>query len=71
MAKVIGFPSSSVCGRRRLSVVGFLLSRLDRRSARPARLRPEEWSDRMLKDIGLADRGWTERLPSRQVLPPR
>ena len=47
------------------------LSRLDRRSAQPARLRPEEWSDRMLKDIGLADRGWTERLPSRQVLPPR
>ena len=70
MAKVIGFPSSSVCGRR-LSVVGFLLSRLDRREGKPAMLRLEEWSDRMLKDIGLADRGWTERLPSRQVLPPR
>ena len=71
MAKVIGFPSSSVCGRRRLSVVGFLLNRLDRRSAQPARLRPEEWSDRMLKDIGLSDRDWAGTLPSRQPWLPR
>ena len=71
MAKVISFSSSSVCGRPRLSVVGFLLSRLDRRAGRPAQLKPEEWSGRMLKDIGLSDQGWTERLPSRQVLPPR
>jgi len=71
MAKVIGFPSSSVCGRRRLSVVGLLFGRLQRSSHRPAPLNPEEWSDRMLRDIGLSDQGWTERLPSRQVLPPR
>ena len=70
MAKVIGFPSSSVCGRR-LSVIGFLLSRLDRRAGQPARLRPEEWSDRMLKDIGLSDQDWSERLPSRQPWLPR
>ena len=70
MAKVIGFPSSSVCGRR-LSVVGFLLSRLDRRSAQPARLRPEEWSDRMLKDIGLSDRDRAGTLPSRRSWLPR
>jgi hypothetical protein len=71
MAKVIGFPSSSVCGRGRLSVVGLLFGRLQRSAHRPAPLNPEEWSDRMLKDIGLSDQGWTERLPSRQVLPPR
>ena len=47
------------------------LSRLDRRSARPARLRPEEWSDRMLKDIGLSDRDWAGTLPSRQPWLPR
>ena len=63
MAKVIGFPSSSVCGRR-LSVVGFLLSRLDRREGKPAMLRLEEWSDRMLKDIGLSDQDRAGMLPS-------
>jgi len=70
MAKVIGFPSSSACGRR-LSVVGFLLSRLQRAEHRPAPLNPEEWSGHMLKDIGLSDQGWTARLPSRQPWPPR
>ena len=70
MAKVIGFPSSSVCGRRP-SVVGFLLSRLDRRAGQPARLRPEEWSERMLKDIGLSDRDRAGTLPSRQPWLPR
>ena len=71
MAKVIGFPSSSACSRRRLSVVGFLLSRLDPRAGRPAQLRPEEWSDRMLKDIGLSDQDWAGTLPSRRPWPPR
>ena len=71
MAKVIGFPSSSVCDRRRLSIVGFLLGRLDRRAGRPARLKPEEWSDRMLKDIGLSDQDWAGTLPSRRPWPPR
>jgi hypothetical protein len=70
MAKVIGFPSSSVCGRR-LSVVGFLLSRLDRRAGRPARLKPEEWSERMLKDIGLSGQDWAGTLPSWRHWPPR
>jgi hypothetical protein len=70
MAKVIGFPSSSVCGRR-LSVVGFLLSRLERRAGRPARLRPEEWSERMLKDIGLSDQDRANMLPSRRHWLPR
>lgn len=65
MAKVIGFPSSSVCGRR-LSVIGFLLSRLDRRAGQPAMLRPEEWSERMLKDIGLSDQDRAGMLPSRR-----
>ena len=71
MAKVIGFPSSSVCGRRRLSVVGLLFGRLQRSSHRPAPLNPEEWSDRMLKDIGLSDRDWAGTLPSRQPWLPR
>ncbi|HKF60821.1 MAG TPA: hypothetical protein VKB42_05640 [Dongiaceae bacterium] len=70
MAKVIGFPSSSVCGRR-LSVVGLLFSRLQRSAHRPAPLNPEEWSDRMLKDIGLSDQAWSERLPSRDPWLPR
>ena len=70
MAKVIGFSSSSVCGRR-LSVIGFLLSRLQRSEPRPAPFYPEEWSDRMLRDIGLSDRDSAERLPSRQPWLPR
>jgi hypothetical protein len=70
MAKVMGFPSSSVCGRR-LSVVGLLFSRPQRSAHRPAPLNPEEWSGHMLKDVGLSDRGWTERLPSRQAWLPR
>jgi hypothetical protein len=47
------------------------LNRLDRRSAQPARLRPEEWSDRMLKDIGLSDQDRAGTLPSRQPWLPR
>ena len=70
MAKVIGFPSSSVCGRR-LSVVGFLLSRLQRSEHRPAPLNPEEWSDRMLKDIGLSDQDRAGMLPSWRYWLPR
>ena len=71
MAKVIGFPSSSVCGRRRLSVVGLLFGRLQRSAHSPARLNPEEWSDRMLKDIGLSDQDRAGMLPSWRYWPPR
>ena len=71
MAKVIGFSPSSACGARRLSVLGRLLKHLDRTVRRPAQLNPEEWSEHMLRDVGLSDARWAETLPSRQPWPPR
>jgi hypothetical protein len=69
MAKVIGFFPSSACGARRLSVVGRLLRHLDGATQPPAQLNPEEWSDHMLRDIGLSDQRWAETLPSRRPWP--
>ena len=71
MAKVIGFSPSSACSARQLSVLGRLLRHMDRAVRRPGQLNPEEWSEHMLRDVGLSDARWTETLPSRQPWPPR
>jgi hypothetical protein len=67
MAKVIQRVSYAPQGSRWL--IGFrgLLARLGTARRRPARLNPEEWSGRMLRDVGLSEY-LVEDLPSRRPM---
>jgi hypothetical protein len=67
MAKVIQRFSYAPQGGGWLKGIQRLLARLATGPRRPARLNPEEWSGRMLKDIGLSDR-LAEDLPSRRQM---
>ena len=67
MAKLIEQDSYAPQGSRWLSGFRGLLARLGTTPRRPARLDPEEWSEHMLRDVGLSER-LAEGLPSRRQM---
>ena len=58
MAKVMGVVPISTHSASRLSVVRRLLGRIAGGAHRPTRLYTEQWSEHMLRDVGLS--GLTE-----------
>ena len=54
MAKVMGLVPLSTHAARRPSVLRRLLSRIAGGRRRPSRLYAEQWSEHMLRDVGLS-----------------